>query len=262
MVPVKVAAGLDVGHATAPPLARVPLIAVPAATAVPWFALTVYVPAPPVPVPSAVMVVPRYTPVPAMAMPTASAPEVTAVTVSVDAVMPPVTTAAIPPVSPAVVDEKDTCSPATRERVDEEESTLLPRVTGEVHPRAGAAASAAPMAGTAIALAPVATVMAPRVLTVTAHVVAQLVALGEIRNVFDDGVHTNVGVVTRVAASVGHPAPVIERALPDCEKKSRVPAVCGGIPVAVKALLEMPLTGCAKAAKYAFKVGFPETNLA
>ena len=56
--------------------------------------LTVYVPAPPEPVPNAVIIVPAVTPVPEITMPTPKTPEVTAVTVSVVVEMDPVTTAA------------------------------------------------------------------------------------------------------------------------------------------------------------------------
>ena len=57
-------------------------------------ALTVYVPAPPEPVPNAVMVVAKATPVPLMVMPTARVPEEMAVTVSVVVEMAPVKDAA------------------------------------------------------------------------------------------------------------------------------------------------------------------------
>ncbi len=57
-------------------------------------ALTVYVPAPPEPVPSAVMVVAKATPAPLMVMPTARVPEEIAVTVSVVAEIAPVKDAA------------------------------------------------------------------------------------------------------------------------------------------------------------------------
>ena len=58
--------------------------------------VTVYVPAPPVPDPSAVMVVPAATPGPASVWPTASAPDATAETVSDVPAIAPVATA--PPV--------------------------------------------------------------------------------------------------------------------------------------------------------------------
>jgi hypothetical protein len=44
------------------------------------------------------------------------------------------------------------------------------------------------------------------------------VALGEIWNVLDAGLHTYVGVVARVAALVGQPAPEMVRVLPLVEK--------------------------------------------
>jgi hypothetical protein len=56
------------------------------------------------------------------------------------------------------------------------------------------------------------------VVTVTAQMVVQLVALGESWNVSTAGLHTNVGVVTRAAALAGQPTPVIESALPLAEK--------------------------------------------
>ena len=59
-----------------------------------WLVLTVYVPVPPDPVPSAVMIVSAVTPVPWMVCPTYSVPLVTAVTVKVVAVIDPVTLAA------------------------------------------------------------------------------------------------------------------------------------------------------------------------
>ncbi len=60
--------------------------------------VTVYEPAPPVPDPSAVMVVPAATPAPESVAPTASAPDATAETVSVVPVMPPVAAAEPEPV--------------------------------------------------------------------------------------------------------------------------------------------------------------------
>ena len=82
----------------------------------------------------------------------------------------------------------------------------------------------------------------PRVLTVTAQMVAQLVELGEIWNVFDPGEHAYVGVLIRVAASTGQPVPVIERVLPLVVKKSRVPLASVPILVAVNVGVEMPVT--------------------
>jgi hypothetical protein len=58
-----------------------------------WAGVTVYVPAPPAPVPSAVMVVPAATPAPDSAVPTNSALEATAVTVSTLPAIAPVTLA-------------------------------------------------------------------------------------------------------------------------------------------------------------------------
>jgi len=79
----------------------------------------------------------------------------------------------------------------------------------------------------------------PRVVTVMAQMVAQLVALGEIWNVLEPGLHTKVGIVTRAAALVGHPAPVIESVLPLAEKKSRVPKASKPMLVAVNVDVEM-----------------------
>ena len=56
-------------------------------------ALTVYVPTPPVPVPSAVTVVPAVTPVPVIPVPTTIVPDVTAVTVITVVVIDAVNTA-------------------------------------------------------------------------------------------------------------------------------------------------------------------------
>jgi len=63
-----------------------------------------------------------------------------------------------------------------------------------------------------------ATVTVPRVETDTAQMTVHEVALGEIWNVLDAGLHTYVGMVARVAASVGHPAPEMVRVLPLVEK--------------------------------------------
>lgn len=87
-----------------------------------------------------------------------------------------------------------------------------------------------------------ATVTVPRVVTVTAQMMAQLVELGEIWNVFDPGEHAYVGVLIRVAASTGQPVPVIERVLPLVVKKSRVPVASVPILVAVNVGVEMPVT--------------------
>jgi len=63
-----------------------------------------------------------------------------------------------------------------------------------------------------------ATATVPRVVTVMAQEVAQLVALGEILNVLEPAAHTYVGTLTRVAALVGQSTPDIDSVLPLVEK--------------------------------------------
>jgi hypothetical protein len=89
-------------------------------------ALTVYVPAPPVPVPKAVMIVPAVTPVPVICCPTTIVPDPTAVTVIVV------------PLIEAVkeVVEADTDVPRTIFAVDDQfvpsvENIVLPAVVGD-----------------------------------------------------------------------------------------------------------------------------------
>jgi hypothetical protein len=88
-----------------------------------------------------------------------------------------------------------------------------------------------------------ATVTVPRVVTVTAQITAQEVALGEIWNVFAAGLHTYVGVVARDAAFVGHPVPEMVRVLPLVEKYSCVPVASVPMLVAVKVGVDIPVTG-------------------
>ena len=86
--------------------------------------LMVYVPVPPVPVPSAVMYVPAVTPVPSTVCPTASVPEATALTVSVVVAMDAVITTAswyvanAVPVPPVEVPSAITCNPGARPVAD------------------------------------------------------------------------------------------------------------------------------------------------
>ena len=85
------------------------------------------------------------------------------------------------------------------------------------------------------------TLIVPRVVTVTAQMLVHA-EVPEILNVSTVGLHTNVGVVTRVTALVGHPVPVIERMLPNCVKKSRIPTVSVPMLSAVKVGVTMPET--------------------
>src|SRR5262252_4987557 len=92
-----------------------------------WLAETVYVPLPPLPVPSAVICVPAVTPVPRTSWPTESAPEETAVTVSVVPAIEPVSAAPAGPTTPSAV----VMSSAAAENEVAELSTMLPLVCGD-----------------------------------------------------------------------------------------------------------------------------------
>ena len=87
---------------------------------------------------------------------------------------------------------------------------------------------------------PTATPMLPSTLTEMLHIMAHP-GVVEIWNVFACELHAYMGVVTRVAALVGHPEPPYPRSwLPTCENRSRLPAGIVPTPLTVKTLFVSP----------------------